>query len=120
MLLALCTLPGKEDEYPRLCMVPDKLSPSITPVNLRFAVTTDAAVQFLSPDEGYVVRQADSGFTEIEPLAPSILYLTPNVPSRPGFSVDKVKFKILGDNNYEVHFERGKGWEKWEPSVRVL
>ena len=120
MLIALCTLPGKEDEYPRLCMVPDKLAPGVTPVNLRFAVATTAAVQFLSSDEGYIVRQADSGFLEIEPLAPAILYLTPNLPSRPGFSVNKIQFKILGDNRYEVNFDRGKGWEKWEPSVKVF
>lgn len=119
MLLALCTLPGKEDERPRLCLIPDKLTPGITPVNLEFAVPTLAAVHYLSADEGFVLREIDQGFKEIEALAPARLYLTPNLPSRPGFSVTKIKFKILGPQQYEVHFDRSKGWEQWKPSEKV-
>ncbi len=120
MLVALCTLPGKEDELPRLCVIPDKLIPGVTSVNLEHVQVTESAIHYLSPDEGFVIRSLEDGFKELEPLLPAVLYLTPNLPSRPGFSVSKVKFKFIGDNRYQVFFDRAaKGWEQWRPHLKV-
>lgn len=119
MLVALWTFPDKQNERPRLCALPDKPNAFTTPLDLEFAVPTEFAVHLLSVEEGMLLVDIDDGFRQITPINPCKLYLTPNRPERPGFSVSKVKYKPKGNGNYEIFFDRDRGWERWEPNKKM-
>lgn len=119
MIVAFWTIPGKEDEKPRLCVVSDKPSTASAAVNLDHAIATESAVHLLNADEGFTLQELEDGFRQVSPLPPAKLYLTPNRPDRPGFSVSKVKYRKLADSRYEIHFDRDRGWERWEPNKKL-
>jgi len=121
MLFGLITLNGEENEKPELCIMPDKPSPITKACRIKHLVETSYAVHMLSGEEGFTVQKEDDGFLVVSPLSPVKLYITPNRPERPGFSVNAVKVKFSEqDRAPEVFFMRErKGWEQWNPNVKV-
>lgn len=112
---------GGIEENPLLALVADKPSPWSRPLPVDQLETTDCSVVLLSNQEGITVRpdEQQQQTKLIEPVRPSKLYLTPNLPEKPGFSVDKLKITPLSERKYKVFFDRGKGWEPWTPNIKL-
>ena len=122
MLFGLVTLSGEEREKPELCILPDKNTALSRACRLKHLVETSYAVHMLSGEEGFTVQHEEDGAIIVSPLSPVKLYITPNRPERPGFSVNaiKVKFSEKESDTPRVHFMRErKGWEAWNPNVKV-
>ena len=105
---------------PVLCLVADKPSDWSVPVKIDTVEITAASVLLISNEEGATVKKdpSENGI-HIEAIRPAHLYLTPNLPERPGFSVAKVKIVTIGDRKYKIHFDRGRGWEPWTPNQKL-
>ena len=118
MLFGLIT--GGPNEYPEPCLVADKPSTFSTPVKVRTLFATEYAVHLLSIEEGFIVEvdPSDNSLV-VTPVRPNKLHLTPNLPERPGFSVGKIKIIHLDEHHYQVYFDRERGWEPWQPNVRI-
>ena len=123
MLFGLVTLHGEENQRPELCILPDKPSVLTKVCRVKHLVETSYAVHMLSGEEGFTVQLEDDGFVVVSPLSPVKLYITPNRPERPGFSVNAVKVKFPEQESKrapEVFFMRDrKGWEAWNPNKKV-
>lgn len=126
MLFALILT--SEDHYPEPCIVADKPSAYSKPVPIRLLKSTVSAVQLISNEEGVTidVDRADNGIV-IRTIKPCKLYLTPNLPEKPGFSVERIKIVSIGESKYRVYYAReasgGAGsqrdWEEWNPNVKL-
>jgi hypothetical protein len=112
---------SKDSERPELCVTADKPSYFSKPVRIDSLRSTEAGVHLLSIDEGFTVTKDKSdGSITISPVPPCILYITPNLPHKPGFKVDQVRVTKIGTTGEErAFFNRGKGWEPWTPNVKV-
>jgi len=108
-------------EHPTLGLVPDKPSPWSVPLSVDSLELTECSVVLLSVEEGITVKKDESGGNtyQIEPCRPAKLYLTPNLPERPGFSVEKIKITKIGERKYKIYFDRSKGWEPWTPNIKL-
>ena len=108
------------DTHPILSMVADKPSDWSVPIRIDSLEVSECAVVFLSIEEGMLVRKCeDNTSIEIEACRPAKIYLTPDLPDRPGYSVSKVKVTPIGERKYKVQYNRDKGWEPWQPNVRL-
>jgi len=112
---------GKQDELPELCIFPDKPSPFSRPIRVTSLMITDCSLHFSSVEEGFIVNTdpSDNGVI-ISAVRPNVFYLTPNLPHRPGFRVDRMKVLALPEGRYTVFYDRGKGWENWNPNRQIL
>ena len=120
MLLGLVSLSSDAKQPPALCILPDKPSSFSVPVPLDSVLTTDFAVHFLSVEEGFLVtREPGSPGLIVSPVPPAKLYLSPNRPERPGFSVSKLKVERLAESQYKLSFDRDRGWEPWTPNIKL-
>lgn len=109
-----------EDDKPELCIVADKPSSFSVPIKVKTLRPTEAAVHIVSNDEGVTVTiDAQDHGTVIAAIPPNPLYLTPNLPHRPGFQVDRVKVVPQGKDEVITFFDRGRGWESWTPNQRL-
>lgn len=109
-----------QGEAGELCIVADKASGYSIPVKVKTLRPTDAAVHLISNEEAVTVAiDANDQGMIISPVRPSMLYLTPNMPEKPGFKVDKVKVIPQANNTYRCFFDRGRGWENWTPNIRI-
>ncbi|MCB0325587.1 MAG: hypothetical protein KDD69_18525 [Bdellovibrionales bacterium] len=106
--------------HPELCLVPDRPSAWSVPILVESLEPTESGVVLVSTEEGLTVKRDPADHSiELEALRPARLYLTPNLPERPGFSVTKAKCVPLGERKYRVFFDRDRGWEPWQPNVRL-
>ncbi len=121
MILGLFSGVTKDKENPELCIVPDKAAPFSVPVKISSLIPTDCAIHFVSLEEGFTVAidPNDSG-TIVSAVRPNVIFLTPNLPHRPGFRVDRIKVVRLPHDHHAVFFDRGKGWESWNPNRQIL
>ncbi|OVE80166.1 hypothetical protein BVY02_01090 [bacterium J17] len=110
-----------EQVPPELCIIPDRLSLFSRPVKVSTMVSTDSAVHFVSLEESILYSEENGGRTKIiKPVRPAMLYLTPNLPADPGFSVDAVKIIEKDAQQFEIYYQRGgRNWENWEPEKRL-
>ena len=109
------------EQYPEPCIVADKPSVYSKPVPIKLLKDTEAAAMLISNEEGVLVSSdpQDRGMV-IEPMRPAKLYLTPNLPEKPGYSVDKIKILEDSQENLRVFYDRsGKGWEEWHPNRKT-
>jgi hypothetical protein len=109
------------EHYPELCLVADKPSLYSKPVPVRLLTETLSGAHLVSNEEGVLVSfdHQDRGMV-LEPMRPAKLYLTPNLPEKPGYSVDKIKLIEVSEGKYQVYYDRtGKGWEEWHPNRKT-
>jgi hypothetical protein len=116
------------DHYPEPCLVADKPSAYSRPIPVRLLRTTTSAVQLISNEEGITVDvdRSDNGII-IKIIKPCKLYLTPNLPEKPGFSVERIKVVQQGENQHKVFYAKeaigGMGseraWEVWDPNSKL-
>jgi hypothetical protein len=90
-------------------------------VKLSTLVPTDISVHYISIEESILFSLEDGGKCKIiQPVRPAQIYLTPNLPADPGFSVDAVKILTSNSGNEEIFYQRGgRRWENWEPGKRL-
>ncbi len=113
------TLESNTSSRPVLCVMAEKPSAFSTPILVDSLIQTTFGVHFVSLEEGMLVtRESGADAIIISPVAPARLYLTPNRPERPGFSVSKVRIEKSGQD-YIVNFDRERGWEPWTPNVKL-
>lgn len=106
--------------YPELCLVAEKPSAYSQPIPILTLLETDYAVHLVSNEEAVTVsRDSSDNAYIITVIRPAKLYLTPNLPERPGYSVNAVKVKPINEILFDVHFDRDRGWENWHPNVRL-
>lgn len=99
-----------------LALIPDKSG--VAPVPIYTLPYTEAALCFASQEEAFLVKPADEASLIVEAVKPAKLYLTPNRPEKPGFSVSRVKIGRLKDGKLTCHFDREKGWEPFTPNSK--
>ena len=120
--MIFCFLHGIDpgSQKPELCLVSSSPSEFSTPVLVKNLRVTDSAVHCLSIEEGFTVDtdSEDNGLV-ITPVPPAILYLTPNRPEKPGYKVNKVKVVERGGGYQQVFFDRDRGWQQWQPNIRI-
>lgn len=108
------------EQYPEPCLVADKPSAYSKPVPIRLLRTTQSAAFLVSNEEGILISidPQDHGMI-IEPMIPAKLYLTPNLPEKPGYSVNKIKIIEVSENELNVFYDRtSRGWEPWTPNSK--
>ena len=99
-----------------MCIIPDKPSSYSKPIPIRLLRETNTAMQLMSNEEGLLVRNEANALI-LEPMRPNKLYLTPNLPEKPGFSVLRIKIVAKTEDENEVHYQRSESkWEPWEPN----
>ena len=118
MILGLAPITEAGQLRVELCVMADKPDVSNKPIPVSMLPTSDFAVFFVSNTEGCMIKEDPSDRSLlITPLSPTKIYLTPDVPERPGYSADQVKIYPLGDGEYRIEFERGSGFKPWTPST---
>ena len=111
---------GQGPEYPQLCVVADKPATYSVPVKVETLMETESAIHLVSNVEGLLVERGESQRSVvISPVLPSKLYLTLNLPERPGFAVEKLEIVAIGEGRHRVRFDRGRGWEPWQPNIKL-
>jgi len=103
---------------PELCLIPEKMNTGFYPLMIKDLIQTSCAMCFLSNEEATNIIFNEEGAVVVTPLKPAKLYLTPNRPEKPGFSVTKIKIHFLTNNTVKVFYDRDKGWEEFTPSKK--
>lgn len=105
---------------PVLCIVPDKPDQFSNLIPMSALCESDSAYMRVSGLEALLVRvdQEDQCFV-LEPVAPSKLYITPDLHDKPGVSVRALKVVPLAENRYQVFFiqeiDSSGNWKEWSP-----
>jgi hypothetical protein len=99
-----------------LALIPDR--PGIAPTPIYTLPFTDAAVCFASPEEAFLVKPAEEAGLIIQAQKPGKIYLTPNRPERPGYSVSKIKILRTPEGGLKCFYDREKGWEEFLPNSK--
>ncbi len=121
MIFGLISGVALEGEGPELCIIPDKPSSFSVPVKISSLLQTDYAIHFVSVEEGFTVTvDAQDHGTVVTAVRPNVFFLTPNLPHRPGFRVDRIKVVKQPNNRFTCYYDRGKGWENWNPNRQIL
>ena len=73
-----------------LALYPDKIMVDTKPLPISKLKITDSALIFIGAEETVKVDVDQQGGTVLTAVRPAKLYLTPNRPEKPGFSVNKI------------------------------
>ncbi len=120
MILGFISGVSTNGDYPELCLVPDKPATFSVPVKIRTLEPTDSAVHLLSIEEGITISiDPDDQGRIIAAIPPASLYLTPNRNEKPGFRVARIKVLFYEGGRTRVMFNRERGWEDWNPNIRL-
>ncbi len=79
---------------------------------------TEAAICFLSQEEAILVKPSEESSLTMSAQKPAKIYLTPNRPEKPGFSVNKIKISKNSEGKLKCHYDRDKGWEEFIPNMK--
>ncbi len=111
-----------DEHFPEMCIIPNRPSPYSKPIPIRLLRETNTAMHLISNEESILVHNEENALV-IEPMKPNKLYLTPNLPEKPGFSVLRIKIVATQDQNEDfeaendVFYQRAENkWEPWEPN----
>ena len=96
----------------------EKSSHGIYAVPISKLKKTENSLFFISNEESVKVSTDQSGLVTFEATKPAKMYLTPNRPERPGFSVTKVGIKFEDSGFERVFYDRDKGWEEFTPNKK--
>lgn len=108
-----------DEHFPEMCIIANKPSPYSKPIPIRLLRETNDALHMISNEEGLLVKNEGEALI-LEPMRPNKLYLTPNLPEKPGFSVIRIKIIAKSEDENEVLYQRTeKGWEAWKPNQQL-
>ncbi len=117
MLLSYTIGFGDRHDELELCLVPDKPDLLAKPIPIHALFPSRAGVVRVGPDESLMVVIDSDGALVVTAIMPASIYLTPNLPSSPGFRVKRIKFtRNAGDagEEWQTFYDRDKGnWEEW-------
>lgn len=88
------------------------------PVPVHALPYTDSAICFLSQEEAILVKPSEDSSLTIQAQKPAKIYLTPNRPEKPGFSVNRIKISKDSESKIKCHYDRDKGWEEFIPNSK--
>jgi len=109
-----------DNDKPQLCIVADRPSDYSVPIRVESLISTDCAIHLVSNFEGLLIESGELPQSVIiSAVRPAKLYLSPNLPEKPGFSVDRVLIAASTSGSFNVRFDRGRNWEDWRPNIRV-
>ena len=105
-----------QEHFPEMCILPNKLTDYSKPLPIRLLRETNSAMQMIGNEEAILVHNEANALI-IEPMKPNKLYLTPNLPEKPGFSVLRIKIVARTEDENDVFYQRSENkWEAWEPN----
>jgi hypothetical protein len=121
MLFGYVSGVSPDGDQPELCIVANKESGFSVPVRISSLRITECAIHMVSAEEGITVARdtEKQGAIVISPIKPGKLYLTPNLPERPGYTVDRIRVTRVEENKWAVEFDRERGWTPWTPNERI-
>jgi hypothetical protein len=109
---------GSELEM-RLCLVPDKPDMFSYPIPVEKFLNCDSAVCRVGPGDTCTIQwlEAEKTFM-IKAVSPSKMYLTPELPTKPGVHITRLRL-IKRGVSYETFYgqERDSAdtWKEWKP-----
>jgi hypothetical protein len=106
------------DVSSELSIASDRPTSNSSPIPIALLKQTDGGVYFVGVEESFTVKIEDDNGLVISALKPAKLYLTPNRPEKPGFSVSKIKVGLDNNGNEYVLYDRDKGWEEFNPNKK--
>ena len=113
MLLAYSPYVTNERGYAELCIIPDKPDSLSVPYPVNKFFVTNAGILRLGPEEALLVESVTSSEVVFKALNPSKLFLTLDLPLKPGFHVNQVKVQIT-ERGYKSFYKREKPeWQEW-------
>ena len=114
MLLAYLTRVRDGIDYTDLVLIPDKPDSLTVPTSVFLLSETIYAVYRIGPEEAFITNLDTDGGLIIQPMEPAGLYLTLNLPVRPGFRVRRIKLIRTGERSCKVYYEKDRsGWEEY-------
>lgn len=115
--MLLCYLPIKQGEEInlKLCLVPDKPDMLTLPIEIdKFSPTIPAIVRLSAEESCTVAVDPQDNQLIISSLAPSRIYLTPNLSQFPGMHTGHIKVVRYEDDSLRTFYSRDKvTWEEW-------
>lgn len=128
MLLAYAYINSGNGHISDLCLIPSKAGGFSTPIPVRNLIPSDSAVFFIGGDEnigqeGVIIRVTDDRTgIEVKPLRPSVLYITPHNPEKPGERTDSVIIKLEVDGQLRVYAKKNahEEYAPWNPGPRFF
>lgn len=125
MFLAYVTCGHVTEAKQLLCIVPDKPDQFSSLIPVDSLSETESAYHRVSQLEVMVVLRDDSdGGMIAQAIAPSKLYITPNMHDKPGLAVAQLKIIKHADGRYVVTYiqegDPSSTWKEWSPKKRGL
>jgi hypothetical protein len=101
-----------------LSIASDRPNSTSAPIPISLLKQTNAGLYFIGVEESFTVNVDDDNGLIVSAVKPAKLYLTPNRPEKPGFSVTRVKIRLDNNSNEYVFYDRDKGWEEFNPNKK--
>ncbi len=117
MLLAYTYNHEIKNDKPFLAIIPDIITDrTAKPVPIEKLSISDCAIFYVSNYEAVCVKREDNGLV-ISPLAGQRLYLTTNLPDRPGISARMIKITKGQNQSFVCHYQKEKdtSYSEWTP-----
>jgi len=89
-----------------------------SPIPINALPYTESAICFLSQEEAFLVKPSEDFSIIIEAQKPAKIYLTPNRPEKPGYSVGKIRIFKSEEGKVKCQFDRDKGWQDFKPNEK--
>ena len=125
MLLSYVHCFGPQSEQPELCIVPDKPDQFSVPARVDTIGVTDAGVFRVGPAETFVAKvDPEDGGLIIEPVKPSKLFITPDLPEQPGVKARSIKILKNEEGRCKSYYLADrpdeKHWQEWDPTKKRM
>lgn len=101
-----------------LAIASDRPNSNSAPIPINLLKITNGGLYFIGTEESFTVNIDEDDGVVITAPKPAKIYLTPNRPEKPGFSVTKVKIRLDNKGTEHVFFDRDKGWEEFLPNQK--
>lgn len=120
MYLAYCLIAESGTSSLRLCMVPDKPDEISIPIPVDRFINCEAAICRVGLGDSCTIKwlEEEQSFL-IKSVSPSRMYLTPELPTKPGVWVTRIKVKKQGASYttlYGQERDEADQWKEWKPT----
>jgi len=122
MLFGYVPVQVDDQEEVRLCVLPSAPDIMSRPLRLDLIKPTKTAVYFLSPQEAVMSHwDEEKNALVVVSVIPSVIYLTPDLPDKPGIMARKLRIKENENGEVAVEYARKveEPWIAWDPLERV-
>lgn len=122
MYIAYAPIKSNSEVVCKLSLVPDKLDENNIAIPIECLPTDGSAILRVGQGDCCSVMSDNNSFI-IKPVRPSNIYLTPDLPDKPGASVMSLKIDLVNEE-FHVFYADPKGgsddYKKWEPTKLKL